>query len=237
MSEARVIARIKMMKGHPGWGGARMGAGRKKSMMRRHDPPHRARPELGGSRPVHVVLRVRRDVPRLRCGRTYLVIRRALAACLGRAEFRVVHASIQHNHLHFLVEARDREALIRGMQGLAIRLARAINRDLGRSGKLFEYRYHATPITSSRQTHRALAYVLNNWRHHREDLASERIMQAKLAPYASGLAFGGWAGAPRFLLPPDYAPLPVAPPRTWLLRAGWMRHGAIDLFAIPGPLR
>ena len=206
-------------------------------MMRRHDPPHRERPELGGNRPVHVVLRVRRDVPRLRCGRTHHVIRRVLEACLGRAEFRVVHASIQHNHLHFLVEARDREALIRGMQGLAIRLARAINRDLGRSGKLFEHRYHATAITSSRQAHRALTYVLNNWRHHREDLASERIMQAKLDPYATGLAFRGWAGAPRFRPPPDYVPLPVAPPRTWLLRGAWTRHGPIDLFAIPGPLR
>ena len=227
----------KMSNEHPGWGGARAGAGRKKSMLRRHDPPHRTRPAFGGKLPVHVVLRVGRDVPRLRCGRTYRVIRRVLAACRERDAFRVVHASIQHNHLHFLVEARDRTAMIRGMQGLAIRLARAINHDLDRTGAVFEHRYHATTITSTRQAHRALAYVINNWRHHREDLASEEIMQVKLDPYASGLAFPGWSGAPRFRPPPWYAPLPVAAPHTWLLREGWMRHGPLDLFAIPGPLR
>jgi REP element-mobilizing transposase RayT len=222
---------------HPNWGGARRGAGRKKSIYKRHDPPHRARPSLSPKHPVHVTLRVRDDVPRLRTGKMYQVIRRVLAGFLGRDDLRVVHASIQHNHLHFLVEARDRRALSRGMQSLEIRLARAINQALDRVGKLFAFRYHARAITSTWQARRAICYVLNNWRKHREDLKSPRAMAAPLDPYASGLAFDGWVGAPRFAVPPGYEPLEVSPPRTYLLRHGWTRHGRIELFETPGPLR
>ena len=55
------------------------------------------------------MLRTRKDVPRLRRGPTYRAIRRALQHVLGEHAFRVVHMSIQHNHLHFLVEAEDKE--------------------------------------------------------------------------------------------------------------------------------
>ena len=114
------------------WGGAREGAGRKKT-GRCLDVPHRARAEISRHHPLHVVLRTRKDVPRLRRGPTYRAIRRALQHVLGEHAFRVVHMSIQHNHLHFLVEADDKAALRRGMRSLTITAAIAINRVLGRS--------------------------------------------------------------------------------------------------------
>jgi REP element-mobilizing transposase RayT len=218
------------------WGGARAGAGRKPTGAK-HDAPHRKRPALSSKHPVHVVLRARRDVPRLRTGRAYAAIRRVLVRCLGKADFRVVHLSIQKNHLHFLVEANDRRALTNGMQSLAINAARALNRELGREGKVFAFRYHATQITTTWQTRNALTYVLNNWRKHREDLENRRTMAARIDPYSSGISFTGWSIDERFAVPPGYDPLPVSPPTTWLLSTGWRRHGRIDLFATPGPLR
>jgi hypothetical protein len=122
------------------------------------------------------------------------------------------------------------------MQSLAINAARALNDELGREGKLFAFRYHATQITTTWQARNALNYVLNNWRKHREDLETPRAMQARLDPYASGLAFNGWAGRSAFAIPPGYEPLAVSRPSTWLLSTGWARHGRIDLFAKPGPL-
>jgi hypothetical protein len=56
---------------------------------------HLARPVHRKSQPVHVVLRARRDVSRLRTGKTYAVVRRAVSVANGREEFRVVHASLQ----------------------------------------------------------------------------------------------------------------------------------------------
>ena len=213
------------------WGGARKGAGRKRRGPR-HDPPHRARPEHKRWQPVHVVLRTRADVPRLRRRKVYEAVRRALRVVAVRHAFRVVHVSIQHNHLHLLVEADDGPALSRGMQGLDISLARRINRACGRRGKLFAHRYHATAITSPRQTRNALAYVLNNWRRHRED--RDTGSKAALDRFSSAIVFDGWIAATRFAIPEGYTPLPVARAKTWLLRIGWRRHAAIDWREVPG---
>ena len=155
------------------WGGRRDGAGRKKKPGKK-DPLHRARPELRAYHPVHVVMRVKKGVGRLRKGRAYRAIRRSLVKCLGDQSFRVCHISVQANHLHFLVEASDRRALSVGMQRLNILTARALNRELGRRGTLFEFRYHATQIKSPKQARHSLAYVLNNWRRHNEDESCER---------------------------------------------------------------
>src|SRR5690242_20378959 len=126
-------------------GGARKGAGRKKSGTR-HDSAHRTRPSVNKREPQHVVLRTLPSVGRLRKGKVYRGLRQTLSRLLGKLGFRVVHMSIQKNHLHFLVEAGGKVALRLGMQGLAISAAKAINKVLKRSGKVFAYRYHATAI-------------------------------------------------------------------------------------------
>src|SRR6185312_7609144 len=169
-------------------GGRRPGAGRPRK-PNQHDAPHRRRPSLSPSHPVHVVLRTTAWTPRLRCGATYRALRRVLVRYLARTDFRIVHISIQRNHLHLLVEASDRRALARGMQSFAINAARAIQRA---PGNVFAYRYHATQIKTPSQARNALAYVLNNWRRHREDVRSARTLAATLDPYASGLSFAGW---------------------------------------------
>jgi putative transposase len=200
---------------------------------------HRVRPEVSPHVPIHVVLRTRSDVPRLRQGKTYRAIRRALDLTMTRGgAFRVVHTSIQHNHLHFLVEAEHRDVLTKGMQALAICAARSINRNCGRRGKVFAYRYHATPITSPKQMRNALAYVLNNWRRHSEDRGSVRAARALIDPYATGIWFTGWKGMEDrfFARPADYDPLPAANAISWLLTTGWKQHGLIDVHERPGPL-
>ena len=123
------------------------------------------------------------------------------------------------------------------MRSLAITAARAINKVLGRSGKVFAYRYHATAISSPRQMRNALSYVLNNWRRHDEDESSEAAHCATLDPYSTAISFRGWREADQFAVPAGYEPLPRAAPETWLLRVGWERHGRISAFEVPGALR
>jgi putative transposase len=217
----------------PKHGGARPGAGRKKTVKR--GGPHRARPVLAPGHSAHVVLRVRSDVPRLRQSCMYRAIRRVLARYVEGAEFRVAQISIQHNHLHLIVEATDARALTWGMRSFAINAARAINAaSRGRDGAVFVGRYHATQIRTARQARNALGYVMNNWRRHREDLVDRRCMSASLDPYSSAISFTGWTK--RFRIPEGYVPLPVSPPRSALLRAGWMQHGRLDPWAKPGPV-
>lgn len=184
---------------------------------------------------MHVTLRLNRF--ELRNGTVYRVIHRVLAVLLDAPDFRVVHISIQNNHLHLIVEADSSRALTRGMQRFSIRTARLLQVVLGHPGKIFPWRYHAKQITTPRQARNALAYVLNNWRPHREDLPTMQTRAAKLDPYSSGIGFDGWIGAPRFEVPAYYVPLPVSAPTTRLLEHDWRRCGLIDLFERPGPLR
>jgi REP element-mobilizing transposase RayT len=216
-------------------GGARAGAGRKKTGLC-SDAPHRQRPQVTRHQVQHVVVRTRKDVPRLRRGATYAAIARAVRHTLGEHAFRVVHTSIQHNHLHFLIEADDKHALSHGMRSLTITAARAINKVCGRTGKVFAYRYHATAITSPRQMRNTLSYVLNNWRRHNEDERSLASRHATLDPYSTAIAFDGWKEAPRFAVPAGYEPLPHAEATSWLLNVGWRRHAPISAFETPGAL-
>ncbi len=88
---------------------------------------HKARPELRANQAVHVTLRTVDEIGRIRTRDVYHAVRWATIALAERASCRIVHLSIQHNHLHLLVEADDKMALARGMQAFQISAARRIN--------------------------------------------------------------------------------------------------------------
>jgi hypothetical protein len=193
----------------------------------------------------------------LRTRAGYRAVRHALIVTLRRADFRICHVSIQATHVHLIVEADDRMALARGMQGFQIACARRFNQLRAKraavrnpvvrgrrreghrgpghpaTGRVFADRYHPVPLDGPRRVRHALGYVLGNWRRHGEDRGS----QAVLDPYSSAAAFGGWAGARPARLGARSEPLPVCFPTTWLLRLGWRRGGSsLSARARPGPL-
>ena len=122
---------------------------------------------------------------------------------LERDGFRIVHFTVQSNHLHIIVEARDTMALARGMQALSIRVAKAVNRILERRGPVFADRYHAHALRTPRETANAIAYVLGN-SHIHAARRGHTIRPDAIDPLTSA--------ANRHL---------VAQPHTWLLRIGW----------------
>jgi REP element-mobilizing transposase RayT len=117
--------------------------------------------------PVHCTLRIRDDLPSLRRHHLWDALRARFRAGCDRFGFRLVDFSVQSNHIHLICEGNDRRALTRGMQGLAIRLARCINKRLGRNGKVFAERYHARQLPTPTETRNALCYVLGNFARHR----------------------------------------------------------------------
>ena len=90
------------------------------------------------------------------------VLLRAFEAGRDRFGFRLVHYSVQSNHLHLIAEAEDREALIRGLQGLGVRIAKRMNRALDRSGSVLVDRYHVRALETPNEVRMALRYVINN---------------------------------------------------------------------------
>jgi len=177
---------------------------------------------------------VRPDVPSLRVPKVLRAFERSLAQSCDRGDFRVVHYSLQSNHVHLLVEAGDRWALARGMIAIGSRLARAVNRVRRRAGPVLADRYHVRPLRTPREVWNALRYVLLNARRHApEPGAASGFDVASSAPW-----FDGWKSG----LPDSFASVlrrPVARARTWLLAVGWRRHGLIDPDDVPGttPLR
>jgi len=210
--------------------------------------PHTTREAFKASEPLHVVLRVVKELRGLRRRALYHAIREAtLVAARNSEQFRIVHLSIQQTHIHLLVEAQHRSALSRGMQGFKISAAKQINaavskgRDERRRGQVFADRYHAEVIRVPRQARHALAYVLNNWRKHRED-RGPRSRTWLVDPFSTGWSFNGWRQLEGKLtlwpVPESYLPMFVWLPRTWLLTEGWRRHGLIDGHEVPSqPLR
>jgi len=106
-------------------------------------------------------------LPWLRAPRANRVLERAFRAGKQKAGFALVQFSVQRDHLHLLVEAESKRALSRGMQGLTIRIAKALNRFWRRGrGAVFAERSFCRAIQKAREIERALAYVLGNGRKH-----------------------------------------------------------------------
>jgi putative transposase len=149
----------------PQRGGKRKGAGRKPKGPR---PlvSHRTRPQFEEVAAVLVTLRVASHVWNLRSRRCFDAIEECLADARGRLGLRVIGFSVLGNHLHLLVEADSSAALSRGMQGLGVRIAKALNRVMRRRGSVFADHYHSQLLGSPTQLVNAIAYVLGNHAHH-----------------------------------------------------------------------
>ena len=224
-------------------GGRRRGAGRPPTGERSSEP-HGARPPHDRRHPVHVTIRVVADVSSLRSRLVYMQLRESTIVTAKREDFRIVHMSIQSNHVHLLVEADHEQALSRGVRGFSISAARRVNATITertgirRTGKVVADRFHARPLTTPRQVRNVLSYILNNWRHHGED--RRHFARAwKADPFSSGAVFADWKeledSPVLWPLRTTYYPLLVFRPRTWLLAKGWKEHHPlISVHEIPG---
>src|SRR5262249_33939996 len=181
---------------------------------------HRRRAPHDRRCPVHVTLRACADVPSLRRDDVFAVVRAGFTRA-STVSFRVLHFSVQRDHVHLLVEAEPC-GLRRGVQGLTIRIAKAINRTLRRRGKVWGDRYHARALTTPREVRHALVYVLQNWRKHLRGVRG-------LDPRSSAGWFTGWRTA--LAAPPG--PAPVVRARTWLASVGWRRCGLLGMEESP----
>lgn len=159
------------------WGGKREGAGRKPTGARA-GMPHVRRPSLPQKRPLHVTVRMERGVWNLRTHRCFSALARALWRGSNRFGFRLVHYSVQGNHVHLLVEAHDRRALARAMKGLGVRIARALNGVMGRRGRVLADRYHARCLRTLAEVRNVRNYLASNARRHFGLVGPD--------PYASG---------------------------------------------------
>jgi REP element-mobilizing transposase RayT len=180
-------------------GGVRPRAGRKPNGPR-SGVSHLRRPQFERPFPVHVTMRMAKHVYNLRSRRAFAIIGPAIGKAAERFGVRIVHFSVQGNHVHLIVEAAETGALSQAMQGFSIRVARGLNRMMHRRGKVLADRFHAHVLRTPRETRNAVAYVRHNRRKH--------------------LAQIGKAVSPRFVdeYASDGAGVALPRPRTWLMK-------------------
>jgi hypothetical protein len=184
-------------------GGRRAGAGRKPK-GEKAGVSHRQRAALASRFPVHVTVKLLRPLPRLR---------------QRGGAFRLVHYAILNDHLHLLVEARDRAALSRGAQGLATR------------GKVFADRYHDRILRTPREVRNAIRYLFGNARKHAAQGGCSRPVQA-IDTFTSAPWFDGFREHVR-VRGLEAIVRPVTDARTCLLAIGWRRHGLLSVDELP----
>ena len=216
--------------------------GRKPSPERIGFVPHVARIVHDARHPVHVSMRRTKLAPSLRNERVYRAILEQLARA-KRQRVRVVHFSVQHDHLHLIVEGQDRLDLSNQMCKLFSRIARAVNSIAKRRGCLFRDRHHRRELASPTQTRNALVYVLFNDRKHEAQGGgpiSERMLHELDDRTSVGwIPLADWAESAR--PPPDTlarlrarnlvtatgagSETPISTAGTWLAQRGWFEHG------------
>jgi REP element-mobilizing transposase RayT len=219
-----------------GRGGWRPGAGRPRV---RGKVGHGPRERFAQRFPQHVTLRVVPGIGSLRRYHPLRVVRAAIAKGGHKDDFRIVEFNLLSNHLHMIVEATGAKALARGMQGFNVRVARGINRVLGRSGSLFAERYHCRALRTPTEVRHAVRYVLLNQRHHIAR-GGARSSSSVLDPYSSAAWFDGWKSPVRAHEPWQRqllaTPRPTATATVWLLTDGWKRRGLLGFGETPGAL-
>jgi REP element-mobilizing transposase RayT len=226
------------MAGQPGlfdwrnWGGSRKGAGRRAKQRgdgKRVHASHSKREKVLKSRPVHLTVNFVEGLPNLRREGLAQAVLGAMEARERGCGFRVVHFALLSNHLHLICEAEDNSALTSGMRGLNVRVARAVNRELRRKGRVVAERFHMHVLRTKREVQYAVKYVLRNAERH----GAWRPLPCELVgrgggevnrsaafpdPLSSAANFPHWRERELVLSPRQSPASLVDLPGTWLLQ-------------------
>ena len=162
-------------------------------------------------------------------------IRRATERDPG--SFRILHFSVQYDHVHLVVEASNQRALSSGVASVSIRIARYVNELVRRHGRFWADRWHGRELGSPKAVRNALVYVLANFRKHERTKHKPGV-----DAFSSATRFDGWRGFAHGNALPRAGPLyhdamaryvVVSASETWLGGVGWRRTGLIGVGEAP----
>lgn len=142
-------------------GGRRPGSGRKR--IHSKGVAHRERETVTKKTPLHINFKYRTSIRNKFCLK---LLKRAVMNARGFG-LRIIHFSLQHNHIHLIVEAQNNEILTTGMKSLTITFAKGL-----KMGKVQIERYHLHVLRSVRETRNAVMYVLFNKQKHEKGTCS-----------------------------------------------------------------
>lgn len=122
---------------------------------------HTVRPRIHKTTMLHLTIKVRENKADIKNKRILKLLHHAIKrARLQR--LKVLHYTLEYNHVHLLVEATNNQILHKGMQAFGITFSKWINRLKLRKGTVYKHRYHFHALRSTRERKNALNYIFTN---------------------------------------------------------------------------
>lgn len=136
-------------------GGRRTGSGRKR--IHSKGVAHRTREKVSSRTPCHVNFKFRCNIKNKFALR---LLKRAIVRARSTG-LRIIHFSLQSNHVHLIIEPVSKDILTKGMRSLTITFAKGLQK-----GKVQVERYHLHVLRTVKEARNAAFYVLfNNQKH------------------------------------------------------------------------
>ncbi|MEQ1875291.1 MAG: transposase [Bdellovibrionia bacterium] len=190
------------------------------------------RPSINRRYPLLITWRLKKGLPDIRDDR-YLAAFNGAAANAKELGLRILHFSLESNHIHMIVEADGSARLADGMRSLGSSLGKRIRKLTNETksrpttGSVFAGRYHVRVLRTPSETKNALEYVLINRAKHMKFVEHIDI-------YSSGYYFRDWkkllGKRYRHVLQEQFEeseiPEPnaaLSPPKSWLAQVGWQK--------------
>ncbi len=143
-------------------GGRREGSGRKR--IHSQGVGHRKRANVTNRLPLHINFKYKTYVRNKQCLK---LLKRAIVNARSHG-LRIVHFSLQSNHVHLIIECDNNAVLSRGMRSLTVTMAKGLKK-----GRVQLERYHLHVLRSMRETRNAVQYVLFNQQKHEKGTSSK----------------------------------------------------------------
>ena len=120
---------------------------------------HIKREEIRGTRPLHLTIKlIRADIQNkiILKGLRYAIMRARLQG------LRIIHYSLEHDHVHLYAESDSNENLGRAMKALGVTFVKRINRHFKKRGSCYKTRYHLRILRSATEVKNVLNYIFKN---------------------------------------------------------------------------
>lgn len=122
---------------------------------------HIARDEFNRLTVLHLTIKIDKSKAGLKNKQTLKVMWNAIkkARMIG---LKIIHYTLEYDHVHLLVEADSKAELGSGMQSFGITFSKGINKLKKAKGQVYKTRYHLRKLKTPAEVKNVIQYILGN---------------------------------------------------------------------------
>lgn len=122
---------------------------------------HTSKPLIKNPTSLHLTIKVKAIKADIKNKIILHMLKRAILNA-RRQGLKVIHFSLEYDHIHLLIEADNNQTLGKGMKAFGVTIAKKINKFRGLMGAVYKHRYHFRRIESSKQLKNVMKYIFSN---------------------------------------------------------------------------